>query len=516
MSQIVTKGLANDSVIGPKIRLQNAQGLRARNAANSADIELLRLSSSDEMLFGPQLGRLQNAIVLPNNTALKCRNAASSSDLSLVSLNASDEILFGAQLARLQASLVLPTATALKSRNNANSADLSLISSNASDEILFGAQLARLQDALVVPNATFIKGRNAANSADVNIIELNASDIAQLGVDLTANGNKVTDAYLNLHSLATDPGSASAGDMYFNTTSNKFRAYDGTSWSDVGSGGGGANQALSNLTNPTAINQDFIFDTGSAVTIKTKNDSAATQALTVITGDSSATDSGATYIGTGSAASTGTSGGITIQTGATVDGASGEVSLVSGSASGNGNAGMISITSGGAAGSGTGGNIQLIAGTGGGGNGVIILNGASIQIQNGPLFNYAASGGYGSIPAPQQGFQYYESNFGKLMVYTGTGASSGWGQSGPFEWVTETFVLSSTDITNQYIDLAHYAKQTIFIVQGYSGPALEGASYDYSAGDSGSGTRLNFLNDYATGGVQALTAGMVVQVKYLW
>ena len=31
----------------------------------------------------------------------------------------------------------------------------------------------------------------------------------------------------------SDPGSASGGDMYFNTSTNKVRVYDGSSWNDV-------------------------------------------------------------------------------------------------------------------------------------------------------------------------------------------------------------------------------------------------------------------------------------------
>lgn len=47
--------------------------------------------------------------------------------------------------------------------------------------------------------------------------------------------------------LATDPVDAEEGDFYFNSTSKKFRGFDGTTWSDVGTGstgssGGGTDQ----------------------------------------------------------------------------------------------------------------------------------------------------------------------------------------------------------------------------------------------------------------------------------
>jgi hypothetical protein len=46
-AQINTSGLAADSVTGAKLRLDNAQYLRARNAAGSADVNLLRLDAGD-------------------------------------------------------------------------------------------------------------------------------------------------------------------------------------------------------------------------------------------------------------------------------------------------------------------------------------------------------------------------------------------------------------------------------------------------------------------------------------
>ena len=40
--------------------------------------------------------------------------------------------------------------------------------------------------------------------------------------------------------LSTDPASGVSGEVYFNTTSNTLKVYDGTSWTPVGSGGGGS------------------------------------------------------------------------------------------------------------------------------------------------------------------------------------------------------------------------------------------------------------------------------------
>jgi hypothetical protein len=51
MAQITTRGLENNSVTGAKLRLNNAESLRARNAANTADISLFNLNNSNEWTF---------------------------------------------------------------------------------------------------------------------------------------------------------------------------------------------------------------------------------------------------------------------------------------------------------------------------------------------------------------------------------------------------------------------------------------------------------------------------------
>lgn len=53
MSQIITRGIQNNAVTGEKVRLNNNQSFRARNAANNADIELFKLNSLDELEFLP-------------------------------------------------------------------------------------------------------------------------------------------------------------------------------------------------------------------------------------------------------------------------------------------------------------------------------------------------------------------------------------------------------------------------------------------------------------------------------
>lgn len=47
-TQLTTSAIANDSVTGVKIRLANAEYLRGRNTANSADVNLVRVTASSQ------------------------------------------------------------------------------------------------------------------------------------------------------------------------------------------------------------------------------------------------------------------------------------------------------------------------------------------------------------------------------------------------------------------------------------------------------------------------------------
>lgn len=82
----------------------------------------------------------------------------------------------------------------------------------------------------------------------------------------------------------------------------------------------------------------------------------------------------------------------------------------------------------------------------------------------------------------------------------------------------ETFVLSGTNITNQYVDLAQVIKANSldFAVSGLVFRET-GTTPDYSVsltGGAGGKTRVSFLNDLATGGIAALVAADVLYVKY--
>ena len=61
--------------------------------------------------------------------------------------------------------------------------------------------------------------------------------------------------------FAADPSGAVAGAIYYNTTDNALKVFNGTDWEELASGMiAAANQNLSNLLAPTSINQDLLPD----------------------------------------------------------------------------------------------------------------------------------------------------------------------------------------------------------------------------------------------------------------
>jgi hypothetical protein len=98
------------------------------------------------------------------------------------------------------------------------------------------------------------------------------------------------------------------------------------------------------------------------------------------------------------------------------------------------------------------------------------------------------------------------------QVLTVVGGTAAWAATAATATnAKDTFVLSSTDISNQFVTLSHTPKanSTDLLIQG-AGDQLEGSSYDYIV----SGATIVFQNGLATGGVSALVAGDVLQVQY--
>lgn len=105
--------------------------------------------------------------------------------------------------------------------------------------------------------------------------------------------------------------------------------------------------------------------------------------------------------------------------------------------------------------------------------------------------------------------------------------------SGTSKWVNESvtsvittediITLSGTDITNQYVDLAHPAQGSSASINSISlnvvgGPEqLKVVDYTVSlTGGAGGNTRITFAGDLATGGPAALIAGDILMIKYAY
>lgn len=249
------------------------------------------------------------------------------------------------------------------------------------------------------------------------------------------------------------------GMILYNTDTTTLQGYQNGVWGDLGAGtGGGANVTLSNLTSPTAINQDLTFAfTGSPHTIRTGDGSPNSDNFLLKSGDATAGASGLAALSSGNAAggsqsgtvaifsgqqtdqtnstggvqvfssdtgSTFSSGSVTVQTGASVDGVSGTISMNSGSSSGAGASGDINISSGGAAATGATGAINLGSGinTGSNASGALTLfTGASVDSPSGiiSILSGATSGA---------------GNTGEIDITTGS--PSGAGASGAISILT--------------------------------------------------------------------------------
>jgi hypothetical protein len=72
-------------------------------------------------------------------------------------------------------------------------------------------------------------------------------------------------------SLSSDPSGAVAGAIYYNTVVNSLKFYDGTTWSLIGSGAGGANAIEVLNQSPSSPNQGRIYFDTQERTIKIYN-----------------------------------------------------------------------------------------------------------------------------------------------------------------------------------------------------------------------------------------------------
>jgi len=239
----------------------------------------------------------------------------------------------------------------------------------------------------------------------------------------------------------------------------------------------GANVTLSNLTNPTAINQDLIFDKASVSVIRTKDQTTINSYGTELrTGDTS-------FIG----------------------GNSGPINLFTGQSGLNGLSGSVVVQTGGINGNGFTGNVGIITGDAISGN----ASTGTIYLQTGLKTGTGARGKIKFVDGS-------EGTIGHVWKSIDALGNGGWASAGSSTTFNkENLTLSGTDITNQYKDLAQViiASSLDLVVSGLV--QTEGTDYSVSlTGGAGGKTRITFLGDLATGGGAALVAGDILHCKY--
>ena len=174
-NQLGTGSLLADAVTGAKIRLDNDEYLRARNAANTANVDLFKLDTNNDLYVDAELSKL----LLKNNTYLLARNNADNANVNLLKLDTNDDLLIDPEVAKLN----IKNNTNITARNNADNADVNLLKLNASDEL----ELAPLIALLRLKNNTNLTARNNAGNADVNLIKLNTSDKIEIGASIVSS-----------------------------------------------------------------------------------------------------------------------------------------------------------------------------------------------------------------------------------------------------------------------------------------------------------------------------------------
>jgi hypothetical protein len=190
--QLGAGSLADDAVTGAKFRLDNNEALRARDFADSTNLGLIKINTSDKIELEQEIGA---ALRLSNNIEIQARDNADSTYLSLIKLSATDKIELGAEIAALK----LANDTFITARNNADSADINLLKLDTNDDLLIDAELSQIK----LKNNISLQARNNADSADIDILKVSASDVAEatLGqinaqglVTLTDNTSVAADA----------------------------------------------------------------------------------------------------------------------------------------------------------------------------------------------------------------------------------------------------------------------------------------------------------------------------------
>lgn len=343
-------------------------------------------------------------------------------------------------------SSVLANNTFFQSDNAATTGFVDLIKANTSDEVVIGLAASNAGMHFNATGQMTLRVVGAPNLVDfvANILEVDSDGTVGATIKLLTQDEN---AYIGFKAPAT--GSADKifvlpNDYGSNGDALTTDGFGVLSWQAAG--GGGANTALSNLAS-TAINANLIFNTGATAIIQTKNDAAAdTKELFISSGVATGHISGALYLtsgesdtsvgdttlATGNNTVSGGSGSLNVITGDTTAGNSGGMfvsSGVAGNGSGPANSGDIFISSGnvGADGSSKAGDLYLATGGGTNGNGttygrLILLTTLQSQVISGAITTTTnANAGAGAVSSVSVASE----TAGAVSLTTGAGSSAG-------------------------------------------------------------------------------------------
>lgn len=193
-TQIATGALAADAVTGPKILLANDQYLRGRNQANSADINIVKVNTSDKIATGADFANL----AMINDTYITGRNNADSAYINIAKITTGDLIQLGAEVVSLQTNQIDAGATAVTLNDNtavAASAGVVTLSTDESVAVHYRlvrngvtqSGVLRFTDAETVPTNVYT-GTNVGVTFSVNAGALEYTS--------TSTGNNISMTYV--------------------------------------------------------------------------------------------------------------------------------------------------------------------------------------------------------------------------------------------------------------------------------------------------------------------------------
>lgn len=221
-SQLGTGSIVADAITGAKLRLDNDEYIRARNNADSANVNILKIDTNDDLFIDAEIAK----ILLKNASYLTGRNNADSADLNILRINTSDKLEIATDLSNI----ALVNDTYLQARNNADSAYINVIKVNTSDSLVFGAEIDTIQTNNIEAGATATTlTDNTSVAATANVIALSTDESCRIRYRLVRNG--VTQegvlSFTDVSSIpaesytGTDVGvtfSITSGELYYTTT----------------------------------------------------------------------------------------------------------------------------------------------------------------------------------------------------------------------------------------------------------------------------------------------------------